>query len=84
MGGGKTLNKILDALRQSLANDFPKNTGEIIEHVFSIAFYKTGNHNRYSFSKKSCISFLDKGSLLKEFDTQGRFFLLRPWDPSPP
>ena len=50
MFGGKTLNKILDALRQSLANDFSKNTDDIIEHVFSIAFYKTGNHNRYKVS----------------------------------
>jgi hypothetical protein len=42
MFGGKTLKK-------SLANDFPKNIDDIIIHVFSIAFYKTGNHNRHSF-----------------------------------
>jgi hypothetical protein len=27
---------------------FPKNTNDIIVHVFSIAFYKTGNHNRHN------------------------------------
>jgi hypothetical protein len=48
MFGGKTLKKILDALRQSLANSFSKNIDDIIVHVFSIAFYKTGNHNRHN------------------------------------
>jgi hypothetical protein len=48
MFDGKTLKKILDALRQSLANDFPKNVDDIIVHVFSIALYKTDNHNRYN------------------------------------
>jgi hypothetical protein len=48
MFGGKTLKKILDPLKQSLANDFPKNTDDIIVRVFSIAFYKTGNHNRHN------------------------------------
>ena len=48
MFGDKTLKKVLDALRQSLDKDFPKNVDEIIVHVFSIAFHKTHNHNRHS------------------------------------
>jgi hypothetical protein len=48
MFGGKTLKRILDALRQSLTNDFPKNIDDIIVHVFSIAFYETGNYNKHN------------------------------------
>src|ERR1700692_4064118 len=48
MFGGKIFKKILDTLRQSLANNFPKNIDDTIVHVFSIAFYKTGNHNRHN------------------------------------
>ena len=42
------MKKILDALRQSLANDYPKKIDDIIVHVFSTACYRTGNHNRHN------------------------------------
>jgi hypothetical protein len=62
---------ILDTLRQSLANDFPKNIDDIIVHVFSIAFYKRGNHNRYNVLWK----ILYDGSGLC-FDTKQQIILL--------
>jgi hypothetical protein len=60
MFGGKTLKEILEAPKQSLANNVPiENIDDIIVHVFSIDFYKTGNHNRHNVLEKSCIMFLD-------------------------
>jgi hypothetical protein len=48
MFGWQNIEKNIGCSETSLANNFPKTIDDIIVHIFSIAFYKTGNHNRHN------------------------------------
>jgi hypothetical protein len=63
--------KILETLKQSLTNNFPKKIDDIIVHVFSIAFYKTSNHNRQNVLRKTLYN-VSKSC----FDTKHKLYCL--------